>query len=157
MNRYVLYTLVLCSSLFTQCQKTGRTVLIEGLDYKGVFFKKDFSVTYPDGETEKAVYYVPGPFTEGWDPSLEDIHVAENNLKVYNTDSVGLKNLDLYFRQYIGYRDTLEENIIWINLVAIKNLEDELLKMPLLIDGGDSLVFSLSYRVSDSSFFNRRF
>ncbi len=151
------YYSILFLCILAGCEQSSQTLFIEKEEYKGILFKKDFSVTFTDGEAERAVHFVPGSFSEGWDPTFEDIEITEQNLFVYNKDSLGFDNLNNYFRQYIGYKDTLGENIIWINLVSIKNIRDELLSMPLIIQDADSLVFTINYRISDSTFFDFRF
>lgn len=144
--------------VFIQCGEQKEKIIVEENTYEGIVFTEYYTITFPDGEEVRAVYFIPNDVEKEWTPNIENIRFLENQLAIYNQRELGFPNLRPYFRQYVGYIDSLGGKNIWINLIALKEIEDEKLKkMPLLISDADSSVFSLNFSVSDSTFFDLRF
>lgn len=157
MRKNILSLLPFLCLILMQCQKKDQKVLVNEDSFEGVLFTEEFEYTYPDGFVAKSGYYVTGSFMDFWTPELEDIYTLEENFIVYNDTSLNFTELRKYFRQYVGYINISGEQTIWVNFVALDDLRDQLLELPLGIQDADTLVFSINYNVQDSSFYDLRF
>lgn len=143
--------------LIASCNSNQNIIQIEGEAFSGVIFKKNFSHTYSDGETLKAIDFIAGNPKETWTPEYDDIMMLERNLAILNKDTLRFKNLENYKRQYIGFIDDMNHKNISIRLLNMDNIEDTLYILPIITNDTDSSVFSISYSLIDSSFSDLRF
>ena len=155
--KQIVFPVIIVSIVFMSCDNTQKTIHVEGETFLGVIFTSNFSYTYPDGETLVALDYVTGEPKGIWTPSYNDILQLEQKLDIINKDSLRFKNLDSYSRQYIGFIDEIGGRNIWINLLALKDIEEVIDRLPIITHDTDSSVFTINYNLQDSSFFDLRF
>ena len=146
----ILFTsLVSCSS--------EQTVVIEQSGIEGVIFTESFQTIYTDGEVVNAGYFVPEKVKDVWTVNEKDVINVENEIKAKFTTPFQKSELRKYFRQYIGYVDTLGKQNIWITFTNLPSLKNDLLEMPLVVQDADSFYFNVHYSIEDSTFFDLRF
>lgn len=119
MKKYLLIISILfLSTYFALAQTTGQ--IVEGKNYKGVIFLKDYKLRYNDTVTR-------------WTPTETDIQILELKLKKFMSDQkqknlinqgghypIISKNLKRYIRQYAGYISPSGEKIIYVNCLFEK-------------------------------------
>ncbi len=142
--------------LLTSCSGNPK-IPVQVNDVSGLIFSETYRFQYEDGEIVNPGYFIPHEVAGIWTPTFEDINALVNEIgqsKVIPFSYPALKN---YFRQYIGFVDSVGEKNIHTIFSNLENVGEILEEMPLLASDGDSLYFTVDYNLNDSTFYDFRF
>jgi hypothetical protein len=132
------------------CQNS---LVIENKGFTGYIFSKEHFV-FKNVESEKARYT----------PTKEDIYLAEyilnenksflkQNQKMQKCCPVISENLENYARQYVGFVNTNDEKILWVNFVWKGYVADLIEKDIIDAYDGGSFFWSIFINLSEKTLF----
>lgn len=132
------------------------STLITGKNYSGYVFNKDHFIMLDVGEN-----YVR------YTPTKEDVYKTEEiiklNIKLANKNHVNQsgtnpiihKNLNKYIRQYVGFINTNNEKVIWVNFIWKQAIQKHHLETDIIssLDGG-SYYWNVTVDIKNDGLYN---